>query len=420
MITVETVPLADRFRILRMPWQRPNLLEQFVAFPREGLPPDPDRVPLLDVEQADLVDRHAHPFYKPDGDTPGGEAEFFLARRDGQIVGRIGAIVNHQHNRFEKVAHGFFGFYEAVDDQAVADALLDAATSWLQARGLTEMYGPASPSHNYYFGSRVRSEEPVASRTRFLEADNPDYYNRHFEAAGFECAQRLFGYDADLDSERVARVADRFERTIHETIAATGMRIRPCDLDDFDAEITRANELINRSLAENWGFSPMTRAELAYMSNQMKYVIDPSLILFVEIEGTPVGISLAVPDYNQVFTAMGGRLRGLGAAFRFANLPLMRWIWPHGHAWAPDRIDTARVIALGVVPTIWRDSAQVRREMLRIGPALIFSTFENARRAGYDTLTASWILEENTAMRAPFKLVGLEPTRVWKIFRRPL
>lgn len=420
MIRVEVVPRAARFRALRLPWQAQSALEQFVAFPRDGLPPDPDRVPLLEIEQADLVDRRAHPFYRTDGDTPGGEAELFLARRDGRLVGRIAAIVNHQHNRFEGARHGFFGFYDAIDDQAVADALLGAAADWLRARGLDEMYGPASPSHNYYFASRVRSEEPTPSRARFLESDNPDYYNRHFEAAGLACARRMFGYDADLGAEPVRRVADRFERTIHETIAATGMRVRPCDLSDFDAEITRANELINRSLAENWGFSPMTRAELAYMSHQMKYVIDPRLILFVELGDTPVGISLAVPDYNQVFSAMGGRLGGLGAAFRFGNLPLMRWLWPHGNAWATERLDLARVIALGVVPTVWRDATQVRREMLRIGPALIFATFENARRAGYRTLTASWILEDNTAMRAPFKLVGLEPTRVWKIYHQPL
>ncbi|HEY3109938.1 MAG TPA: hypothetical protein VGL23_14345 [Chloroflexota bacterium] len=420
MIAIETVAPGHSFRPLRLPGQRPNALEQFVAFPREGLPLDPGRVPLLDVEQADLVDRRGHPFYQPDGDVPAGEAELFLARRDDRIVGRVAAVVNHQHNAFEGVRQGFFGFYEALDDQAIADALLGAAEGWLRQRGMAEMLGPASPTHNYYYGSRVRSEEPAPSRVRFLEADNPDYYNRHFQAYGLESARRLFGYDADLDSPEVARVATRFERTIRETIDATGMRIRPLDLGDFEAEITRANELINRSLAENWGFSPMTRAELAYMGRQMRLLIDPRLVLFVELEARPVGISLAVPDYNELFTAMNGRLGGWPAAFQFGNLPIMRWAWPHGNAWATRSIDSARVIALGVLPTVWRDQAQVRREMVRLGPALIFATFENLRRAGYHRLTASWILEDNTAMLAPFKLVGLQPARVWKIYRKPL
>jgi hypothetical protein len=177
---------------------------------------------------------------------------------------------------------------------------------------------------------------------------------------------------------------------------------------------------MNRSLAENWGFSPMTRAELAYMGKQMRLLIDPRLVLFVELEGHSVGISLAVPDYNELFTAMGGQLSGSPAAFRYGNLPIIRWAWPHGNAWATRSVEHARVIALGVQPTVWRDSAQVRREMLRLGPALIFATFENLRQVGYRRMTASWILEDNTAMHAPFKLVGLVPTRVWKVYRKRL
>src|SRR5262245_34827863 len=152
VISIEAVARAHTFRPLRLPGQPPNPLEQFVAFPREGLPPDPARVPLLDLEQSDLVDRAAHPFYRPDGDVPAGQAELFLARRDGRVVGRIGAVVNHQHNTFEGVRQGFFGFYEAVDDQAVADALLGAAERWLREQGMAEMLGPASPTHNYYYG----------------------------------------------------------------------------------------------------------------------------------------------------------------------------------------------------------------------------------------------------------------------------
>jgi hypothetical protein len=419
-LSIETVPPGERFRALRLPWQRPNRLEQFVAFPRDGLPPDPDRQPLLDLEQADLLDRRAHPFYQPDGAIAAGEAELFLVRRGDRVVGRVAAILNHQHNSFEGVEQGFFGFYEAVDDQAVADALLGAAEGWLRQRGAAELVGPASPTHNYYFGARVRSEEPGPTRVRFLEVDNPDYYNRHFETYGLACAQRMFGYDTHLDAPEVRRVASRFERTIRETIEATGVRIRPLDLADFEAEITRANELINRSLAENWGFSPMTRAELAYMGKQMRLLIDPRLVLFVELEGQPVGISLAVPDYNVLFAAMGGRLAGWPAAFRYANLPWMSWLWPHGNAWSTKVVDAARVIALGVLPIVWRDRAQVRREMLRLGPALIFATFEAMREAGYRDVTASWVLESNTAMQAPFKLVGLEPARVWKVYRKAL
>jgi len=426
-IRLERISAGARPRPLRLPWQRPNALDEFVAFAREGLPPDSLRTPLLDAEQADLVDRGAHPFYKRDGDVPGAEAEFWLARRGSQVVGRIGTIVNHQHNRFESektgrpVSTGFFGFYEALPDQAIADALLGAAADWLRERGMTEMVGPASPSRNYYYGSRdTRDEAAPPTTSKFLEVYNPAYYNEQYRACGLREVHRLFGYDVDLLDPRVARVSERFDRTIQQTIAATGMRIRRLDLADFDAEITRASELINQSLAQNWGFSPMTRAELAYMAKQMRWLIDPNLVLFVELEGEPVGISLAMPDYNQMFAAMGGRLGGWPEVFRFNNLPLVRWIWPGGHPWADRAIDTARVIALGVLPTVWRGRREVRRELLRLGPALVYETFTNLRRAGYRWMTASWILESNKPMQAPFEIAGIEPVRVWKIWGRDL
>ncbi|HEV8636850.1 MAG TPA: hypothetical protein VG370_21740 [Chloroflexota bacterium] len=413
--------MQDRFRALRLPWQPLNDLERFVRLPRLALPPDPLRTPLLDLEQADLVDRRGHPFYRE------AEAELFLAWRGDEPVGRVAAIVNHNHNAFEERKHGrpvrsgYFGFYEALDDQAVADALLDAAATWLRARGMAEMVGPASPSHNYYFGSRSLSDEaPPPTHSRFLEVYNPDYYNRHYQAWGLECARKLLGYDADLRSPTVEKTAERFERAITDLIAATGLVVRRLDMSDFDGEIGRAVDLINRSLEDNWGFSPMTRAELSYMARQMRWLIDPELILFAELSGEPVGISLSVPDYNQVFAAMEGRLGGWPAALRFGNLPLVRWLWPHGNAWSTDRIDLVRVIALGVVPTVWRGSVSVRRELLRLGPALVYQTFHNARRAGYRWVTASWILEDNRAMRAPFQLAALEPTRVWRIYRRAL
>jgi hypothetical protein len=402
-------------------------MDELVAFAREGLPPDSLRTPLLDLEQADLVDRGAHPFYRTDGEVPGAEAAFFLARRSGQVVGRIGAIVNHQHNRFEseksgrEVLSGFFGFYEALPDQAVADALLGRVAEWLRGRGMREMLGPASPSHNYYYGSRdTRDEPPPPTTSKLLEAYNPAYYNEQYEAWGLRVVHRLFGYDVDLLDPRVDRVSERFERTIRETIAATGMRFRRLDLGDFDAEVTRANELINQSLAQNWGFSPMTRAELAYMGEQMRMLIDPNLVMFVELDGEPVGISLAMPDYNELFAAMGGRLGAWPEVFRFRNLPALRSFWPDGHAWSDRRIDTARVIALGVLPTVWRGRREVRRELLRLGPALVYETFRNVREAGYRWMTASWILESNKPMQAPFEVAGIEPARVWKVWGREL
>jgi len=412
-LIVTPVDRAHRYRFYRPSWIGRNDMEWFVDC-GEWLPRDDLRPPLLALEQADLADRRVHPFYRD------AEAEMFLARLDGQVVGRIAAIVGHPFRDGDRVsaAHqGYFGFYEAIDDQAVAGALLGAAAAWLRGRGLTHLLGPASPSHNYYFGARCLGDEvPPHTPTRFLETYDPEYHHRHFTSWGLAPARRLLGYDCYVGGAMGESIIARFDRAINRTIDYTGLTIRALDLDNFDADISLATDLLNRSLAENWGFTPMSPAELLYMAAQLKPLIDPTLVLFAELEGEPVGISLAMPDYNQVFAAMEGRLRHLARVFTFENLPLLRRLWPNSHPWAHRRIDSARVIALGVVPTLKQGTRTTRREQLRIGPALIYRTFTNLRDAGYDTLTASWILEENRAMRAPMQIAGIEPSRVWRIY----
>ena len=232
------------------------------------------------------------------------------------------------------------------------------------------MLGPASPTHNYYYGSRdprARSRRHDASR--FLEAYNPGYYNEHYERYGLDVRPPAVRLRRRRSTRRTSsRVADRFERTIRETIDGDRHAhppARPWRLRRRDHARERADQpLAGREL----GLLADDRAELAYMGKQMRLLIDPRLVLFVELEGRPVGISLAVPDYNELFTAMGGRLGGWPAAFRFRQ-PAVHPLGLAARARLGDRrIDTARVIALGVLPTVWRGRKEVRREMIRLGP----------------------------------------------------
>ncbi len=129
------------------------------------------------MDRRKLMDRKKNPFYKH------AEAEFFLARRNGEIVGRIGAIINHNHNKEHKENIGFFGFFECVNDQSVADALFKTAKEWLKARGVTAVRGPASPCVNDEYGLLVDGfdKPPVV-----LMPYNPSYYQVLIEKAGFK------------------------------------------------------------------------------------------------------------------------------------------------------------------------------------------------------------------------------------------
>ena len=166
----------------------------------------PNWVAPLRVAVYDALDEKRNPFYRE------ASRELFLAVRDGRVVGRIAAIENRAHNRFHGDRIGFWGFFECVHDQAVADALFAAASEWLAARGVEGMRGPMNPSTNYECGLLVEGFE---NRPTFMTAWNPPYYAELCEGAGLVKAKDLLGFWFEGEStgyalpDFVARQAER-------------------------------------------------------------------------------------------------------------------------------------------------------------------------------------------------------------------
>ncbi len=142
-------------------------LDSFIKFPWRVYANDPAWVPPLILERKEFLNRKKHPFYEH------GEAELFLARRDGEIVGRIMASDDPNYNAIQRLNVGFFGMFESIDDQEVANALLDAAADWLRQRGRDQIIGPIDYSIFYLCGVLIEGFEfpPIV-----LTAHNPPYY----------------------------------------------------------------------------------------------------------------------------------------------------------------------------------------------------------------------------------------------------
>src|ERR1041385_1086255 len=177
-------------------------VKQFIKFSWRIYQNDPSWVPPLLMDRRKLMDRKKNPFYKH------AEAEFFLAKRDGEIVGRIGAIINHNHNEEHKENIGFFGFFECVNDQTVAEALFHTAREWLKSHGVTAMRGPASPSVNDEYGLLIEGfdKPPVV-----LMPYNPPYYASLIEKAGLKKVKDLYAYHVckeNVFSEKLVRVSE--------------------------------------------------------------------------------------------------------------------------------------------------------------------------------------------------------------------
>jgi hypothetical protein len=354
-------------------------LKQFVELPYTLYRNDPYWVPPLRIAVKELLDRRKHPFYA------NAEAEFFLALRDGRVLGRVAAILDRNYNRFHGENVGFFGFFESVNDVEVAGALLSHARRWVFDRGATVMRGPANPSSNYEWGMLI---EGFDSSPMVMMTYNPSYYPVLMDQAGLRKAKDLYAYLSNpgiAEMKKIERVADR-------ALAANGVRVRPINMKDFGADVERVWNVYNSAWSRNWGFVPMSREEFLLMGKEMKQILKPELVLIGEVGDSVVGFALALPDINQALKPAGGRLFPTG---------LLKILY-YQHL-----IKSLRVLVLGVVE-------EYRASGLAAG--FYATLFRNARKLGYGDCEMSWILEDNILMNRSLELIGAKRYKTYRIY----
>ena len=356
--------------------------KEFIELPYRLYRDEPHWVPPLRIAVKELLDKAKHPFYAE------AETELFLARRNGQVVGRIAAIWNKAHNQFHGEQAGFFGFFDCVNEAAVAEALLTRAREWTRQRGAKFLRGPVNPSTNYECGTLV---EGFDSDPMVMMVYNPPYYDALLQQVGLRKAKDLFAYLSNanrIEMKKIDRVADK-------VLKSTGVTVRPINMKDFDAEVGRVWEVYGAATgawAENWGFVPMSRAEFAAMGKEMKMIVKPDLVLIGEIGGRVVGFALALPDVNQAMKPANGNLfpTGLLKILYYQRL-----------------IKSVRVLALGVVE-------EYRASGLAAG---FYATLvRNARKLGFGDCEMSWILEDNVLMNRSLEVMGAKRYKTYRIY----
>ena len=357
----------------------PKALKQFVEFPYRLYRDYPHYVPPLRIAVKELLDREKHPFYKD------AEAEFFVAKKDGQVVGRVAAILDKAHNRFHQENAGFFGFFEAINDQAVADALLQRAKRWVFDRGARFLRGPVNPSTNYECGILV---EGFDSDPMVMMPYNPEYYPVLLEHAGLRKSKDLWAWLSNshkIDMKKIDRVAEK-------ALRSNGATVRPIDMKNFDADVERVWNIYNSAWERNWGFIPMSKEEFQLQGKEMKQILKPDLVLIGEVEGRVVGFALALPDINQALKPAQGKLipTGLIKILYYQRL-----------------VKSVRVLALGVVE-------EYRASGLAAG---FYATLvRNAQKLGYGDCEMSWILEDNVLMNRSLEVMGAKRYKTYRIY----
>ncbi len=351
----------------------------FVKLPWAIYAGDPLWVPPLLMERKAFIDPRKNPFFQH------ADVALFLARQRGRAVGRIAAVVNHNHNRFHQERTGFFGLFECVDDRRVAHALLDRASAWLRDKGMDVMRGPASFSTNEEVGLLVEGfhESPM-----ILMPYNPPYYGPILEEYGLVKSKDLHAFirtDDEGMPERLYRIADKIRER-------GKFRVRKLDMRNLREEILRFKAVYESAWERNWGFVPMTEAEIDHMAKELKQILDPDLVFFVETEGRIVGFSLTLPDINQALRRINGRLFPLGL------LKLLYY---------SRKINQVRVLLLGVAPGYRK---------LGIDGVLYLETFREGTKKGYHRGEFSWILEDNEAMARPLEAMGAKRYKIYRVY----
>lgn len=321
------------------------------------------------------------------------EMRLWVARVGDRDVGRIAAIVDRNHNAAAKEAAAFFGFFECINDPEVSRGLFDAALGYARQRRLKHVLGPMNPTTNDECGLLV---EGFGSPPVFMMPYNPAYYIRLVEAAGFRKAKDLLAFNIDLATipmDRLVRIATKIKQR------NPTLRFRPVRRKTLTQDLASVKAVYNAAWQDNWGFVPMTDAEIDFMAARLKPLLMEGLIWLAEAGSESVGFLLAMPDYNIALKPLRGRLL----------TPKVLGFIPYLLGW--KRPPRTRVITLGVIE-------KYRGKGLE--SAMLVEGLKVGFDAGVRESEASWILEDNVMMCRVLEAIGGKPYKTYRIYERAL
>jgi GNAT superfamily N-acetyltransferase len=343
-------------------------------------------VPPLKVERYQFLNRRLNPYFKH------AEAQYFLARRDGRIVGRVTAQVDSAFREYHDNRWGMFGFLEFEDDQEVLEALLDTAAAWLRERGSDRMVGPMDFQMNDEAGVLVDGfeHEPLIKQPW-----HPRYYKERCEAAGLSKAMDLYHWDV-LVTDRDGRMHPILPQLAERSRTKHGIRIRKMSRVHLRRELEEFAKVYNAAWSKNWGFVPYGKEDLDGYAMDLQLVFDRDWFMIAENDRETVAVAISIPDINQVLKKMDGRL-----------LPSGWWHYLNRRR----IIDRCRVGFLGVLPEYQHTG---------VAAALYMEHFDMAAKTRVKRGEAGWILEDNHSMNRGLEAMGGRIVKRCRIYERLL
>jgi GNAT superfamily N-acetyltransferase len=357
-------------------------LRRFVDYVYDKYRGDPTFVPPLRMGEFDKLNPNKNPFFEHGRITP------YLAVRDGKLVGRIACVDNDAHNEQFGDNLVFFGFFEA-EDEEVAQSLFAAVEAEAKSLGRNAVRGPANPTMDDGAGFQIDAYD---TKPFIMMPQNPSAYPSFAEGSGYAKIKDLYAWRIDIRdgaTDRLERLADRVRKRYDITV-------RPADMKQFKREVGLLKHLYTVAWEENWGQVRGTDAEFDYLANDLKMIIEPDLALFLEYKGETVGLSITIPDLNQVLAKTNGRLFPTGIIHLLNRKKI---------------INQGRLAILGVLK-------EHRRKGFEI--VLIAESARRGRALGYVGGECGWVLEDNDAMNRGIEAAGGELYKTYRMYQKAL
>lgn len=366
----------------------------FVDLPYRLYAADPNWVPPLKSDVMATITPGKNPWFGH------GEAQLFLAERAARVVGRISAHLDHlalkqPPEQGMGPGVGNWGFFEA-EDAEVAQALIAAAENWLRDKKMVRALGPLSLSIWEEPGLLVQGHDHPPT---VLMGHHDPAYGAWIEAAGYAGVKDLYTYQIPIDVpfpplvQRIVTSGERNDRIV----------IRKVNKDNFDAEAAIILSILNDAWSGNWGFVPITDAEVAHTGKQLKPIVFNDLIRIAEVDGEPVAFMMTWPDINEKIGTFGGSL------FPFNWAKLLWWL-------RAPKVRSMRVPLMGVVKKL---------QATRMASQLAFMLVTYIREDAVSKFDASrgefgWVLDDNGPMRSVGEAINGEINKVYRIYEKQL
>jgi hypothetical protein len=349
---------------------------------------DPAFVRPLDMDLKDRLNPRKNPFFEH------GEAALFCAYRNGWPVGRCSVSIDREHLGRYRDDTGFFGFFDTIDDENVARALLARAEGWLRGKGMKRVRGPVSLNINEELGCLV---DGFGTSPYIMMPHHRRYQGGLIEQAGYAKAKDVYAWHY-----KVGELNNRVRRAHEEIKNLPEISVRKASLKDIDRDVELLVEFFNDTWSENWGFVPFTRAEVKKMAADFRLLLMPDITCIVNIDGEPAAMAVALPNLNEMVRDMDGKLLPFG-------LPKLLW------RLKVEGPKSARLILLGI--------RRKWRHVRKYAPLSVFmyaEMNEGAKRLGIREGELSWTLEDNGRVNAGIMMMGAKQYKTYRVYERGL